>query len=64
MIALFVAAVLALNFPLLSLASVMKNFWGIPVLYLYLFFIWALIILAAGLTLRNRRETADPPEET
>ncbi|MGW8321187.1 MAG: hypothetical protein ACWGSD_06510 [Thermodesulfobacteriota bacterium] len=63
LVALFVAALLALNFPLLSLASVMKQVWGIPVLYFYLFFVWAFIILASGLTLKRTRDPSGPAPE-
>jgi len=67
LVALFIAALLALNFPLLSLASVMKQIWGVPALYLYLFLAWAFIILGAGLTLKKARKTSvsssDGPEE-
>jgi len=68
LVALFVAALLALNFPLLSLASAMKQVWGIPVLYFYLFLAWAFIILASGLILKRTRDPSGsspkPPEET
>lgn len=44
LIALVIAAVFALNHPLLNLFSNPGLLLGIPTLYLYLFLIWALII--------------------
>jgi hypothetical protein len=44
MIALLLAGCLALNYPLLVLFSKVVLWFGIPVLYLYLFVIWALFI--------------------
>jgi len=64
LVAIFVAAVLALNFPLLSIASRMKLLLGIPILYFYLFFIWGLLILVSGLAIRNRRPPSNPPESS
>jgi hypothetical protein len=44
LIALFFVGLLALNFPLLSLFSKVALWMGIPVLYLYLFLFWLLLI--------------------
>ncbi len=43
-IATFLFAVLALNPPVLSIFSVDVFLFGIPLLYLYLFAVWALIV--------------------
>ncbi len=48
-IILFVAGVLALNYPLLSLVDRLLLLFGIPLLYLYLFLIWLAIILFMAL---------------
>ncbi len=42
--ALMVVAALLLNYPLLSLFSVEGAIFGIPVLYAYLFSVWAVVI--------------------
>lgn len=42
--AVFVFGALALNYPLLTLASSNQTLLGVPVLYVYLFALWALII--------------------
>jgi hypothetical protein len=41
----FILGVILLNYPILSLFNVPRFFFGIPVLILYLFTIWALLIL-------------------
>ncbi len=61
LIALALFGALALNYPLLSLFSRGGNLFGIPVLYLYLFTIWAGIIAAtAWLVRRSERSGQDP----
>lgn len=49
-----VAGLLFLSFPLLSMADKHGFVWGIPVLYLYVFIVWALIILALLFLSGNR----------
>jgi hypothetical protein len=49
---LFIAAVLLLNYPLLSLADRPWLVLGIPLLYFYLFLIWLLLIVALALLTR------------
>ncbi len=45
---LFAASVLALNYPLLSIADRVFLFLGIPLLYLYIFLVWlAMIVIMA-----------------
>ncbi len=45
---LFAASVLALNYPLLSIADRVLLFLGIPLLYLYIFLVWlAMIVIMA-----------------
>ena len=54
LIALVLIGVLALNYPLLSLFNDASLFFGIPVLYLYLFAIWSAIISLAALIIRRK----------
>ncbi len=54
--ALFVFAFLLFNYPLLSLFSLDTTLFGLPVLYLYLFCSWALVIAATARILRRRRD--------
>jgi len=59
LIVLPVLGVIALNYPLLSLFSLGKLLFGVPVLYLYLFTVWLLFILGVALVL----EKPIPPGE-
>ncbi len=54
LIALVLIGVLALNYPLLSIFNDASLFFGIPVLYLYLFGIWGVIISLAALILERK----------
>lgn len=51
---------IALNYPLLALFSDASTLFGVPVLYLYLFFLWAIFILLVALTLtrKGKKESA------
>ena len=51
----FVVGLLVFNYPLMSLASTDTTLFGIPVLYLYLFGSWALIVGAMALIIERRR---------
>lgn len=55
LIALFVFGAIALNGPFLSLFNRSTAVWGIPVLFFYLFSVWALLILLTGLVIEYRR---------
>ncbi len=44
-IVLFLMGTLALNYPLLSVVDRKSLFLGIPLLYLYIFLIWLIIIV-------------------
>jgi hypothetical protein len=54
LISLLIIGAILLNFPLLSVFSKKHLFLGFPVLFLYLFLIWGLIIGAMVLILRDR----------
>ena len=64
LVGLLIAGVVLLNFPFLSVFSTNRPIFGIPILYLYLFSVWVLIISVMALILRNRRAdpTVDNPE--
>lgn len=53
LVVLFVAAVLALNYPLLAIFDQMLLPLGIPLLYLYLFLVWLAIIVATAIVMRR-----------
>ena len=62
LLALAIFGVLAFNYPLLSLFDRPALVWGIPLLYLYLFSVWALLLLLLYRVMR--RTTAAPGPET
>jgi len=51
LIAVLIAGLLALNYPLLSLFSKVRLVFGVPLLYLYLFAVWYIIIACVALIL-------------
>ena len=55
LIALFVIAFLLFNYPLLSLFARDTLVFGVPLLYAYLFVVWAVIIALTGWILRRRQ---------
>jgi len=59
---LLIVGTLLFNFPLLSIFSEHKLFLGYPVLFVYLFFIWGLIIGALALVLRARPRRSSGPD--
>jgi hypothetical protein len=51
LLALFVIGTLLLNFPVLALFSSDGMVWGIPLLYVYLFCGWAILIALMALVI-------------
>ncbi len=64
LISLLIVGTILLNFPLLSVFSKKDLFLGFPVLFLYLFLIWGLIIGAIVLVLRDRSRISSGPTDT
>jgi hypothetical protein len=58
LVALLLAGVAALNFPLLSVFHGRGELAGIPALFIYLFAVWFLLAAGTALVLRRR-----PPEQ-
>ena len=54
LVALFLLGVLLFNYPLLNLFASHVMVFGIPVLYAYVFAVWALLIGAMALVVENR----------
>ena len=54
LVALFLLGVLLLNFPLLHLVDLPIVVLGIPLLYAYVFAVWALLIGLIALVLEGR----------
>ena len=56
LMALFLLGCLALNYPLVSLFAGPVQVAGIPLLYAYVFFAWALIIALMAVVAERRSE--------
>ncbi len=51
-----IVAFLLFNYPLMSVANMPKLLFGIPVLYLYLFVLWFLVIIISSLILNLNKK--------
>jgi hypothetical protein len=63
LISLLIVGILLLNFPLLSVFSNKYLFLGFPVLFLYLFIIWGLIIGAMVIVFHDRSRKPSGPAD-
>lgn len=62
LIAVFLLGLLLLTPPLMAIFNVDRLLFGIPLLYLYLFGAWILLVVLVWAVLRPRRSGAmDPP---
>ena len=63
LLVLFVFGCLALNYPLLALFSKTILWYGIPLLYLYLFGLWIIFILCIAIITERKKlpRTSFPP---
>jgi hypothetical protein len=60
LVALFLLGCVLLNYPILSLVNLDILIFGLPLLYVYIFGVWCLLIsLTAVATLFRSRERAD-----
>jgi hypothetical protein len=64
LVSLLIVGIMLLNFPLLSVFSKKYLLAGFPVLFLYLFAVWGLIIGAMVLILRDRPGRSPGPAGT
>ena len=55
MIALCMLGCVLFNFPILALFNVPGTFFGVPVLYAYIFIAWALLIALMAWVIERRR---------
>jgi len=53
LICLFLLGMLLLNYPLLSLFNLPRLVMGIPLVYVYIFSVWGLLIVLVGLAART-----------
>ena len=58
---LFIVGLAGLQYPILSLVNLSKTIAGIPILYLYLFVVWAVFIglMIVLMELRQKRKEDD-----
>jgi hypothetical protein len=54
LVALCMLGCLLLNYPILALFNVPRAVFGIPLLYVYIFIVWALLIVLMALTVERR----------
>jgi hypothetical protein len=54
LVALFALGWVLLGYPLLSLFNQPVILWVVPVLYAYIFLVWALLIVLVSLTVSSR----------
>ena len=54
LIALFIFGCLLFNYPVLSLFNVAAEFFGVPLLYAYIFAAWALLVALMALVVEKR----------
>ena len=64
LVGLLIVGIVLLNYPVLSLVSIPRLIFGIPILYAYLFAVWVLLIVIMVLIFRDRpvKPSADRPE--
>jgi hypothetical protein len=60
LVALFVLGCLLLTYPLMALFNRSGTVFGIPLLYAYLFGVWAVLIALAAWTVRRGRREPPP----
>lgn len=61
---LFLTGYVLFNYPLISLFDLPRAVWGIPILYGYLFSVWALLIILVAITVRSRPDRTAHKHET
>lgn len=54
LVALFLLGCLLFNYPLLSLFTGAETLAGVPLLYVYIFFAWALLIALMAIVVERR----------
>ena len=55
LVAVFLLGLLLFNYPILSLFNQPRLFVGVPVLLLYIFAVWIVVILVAAWVIETRR---------
>jgi peptidoglycan/LPS O-acetylase OafA/YrhL len=61
LVAVFLLGLALLNFPMLAVVDAGDRLFGLPVLFAYLFGVWALLIGCLALIVEGRRREARDP---
>jgi uncharacterized membrane protein len=56
LVALFLFGFVLLNYPILSLLNINITVFGLPLVYVYIFGIWGLLILLSALVMSRSKE--------
>jgi hypothetical protein len=59
LVALFLFGFVLLNYPILSLLNINITVFGLPLLYIYIFGVWGLLILLSALVVNRSKEHPD-----
>jgi hypothetical protein len=62
--ALFLLGNVLFNYPILTIFNLKLMFFGIPLLYLYIFTVWSALIIAIIYVTQARSQSADIPESS
>jgi hypothetical protein len=54
-VAVFLFGCVAFNYPLLYLFNTRSDLFGVPLLYVYIFFAWAIVVLMLALVAERSR---------
>jgi hypothetical protein len=62
LVGLFFLGGLLLNYPILSLFNLKRTIWGIPLLYMYIFSIWLILVFCISLVTRQTTQDGNFPD--
>ncbi len=62
LVALFLFGFVLLNYPILSLLNINIAVFGLPLLYIYIFGVWGLLIFLSALAMSRSREPLNNSE--
>jgi hypothetical protein len=63
LVALFLFGFVLLNYPILSLLNINITVFGLPLLYIYIFGVWGLLIFLSALAMSRSREQLNNSEK-
>ena len=64
LVALFLFGFVLLNYPILSLLNINITVFGLPLLYIYIFSVWGLLIFLSALVMSRSREQLNNSEKS